>query len=82
MFIIFEEIGKMELVIFLLIFFSSIRIANIDSSSSPFAILAVFIANLHAIIIKAGTFAEALDDEFCLSLDALHCKVEPSVTPR
>lgn len=82
MLIIFEEIGKMKLVIFLLIFFSSVRIADIESSSPPFPILTILIANFHAIIIKAGTFGEALDDEFCLSFDALDCEVEPSVAPR
>lgn len=72
----------MELVIFLLILFSSIGITDIDSSSPPFAIFAILIANFHAIIIKAGAFGEALDDEFSLSFDALYCEVEPCVAPR
>lgn len=72
----------MELVIFLLSLFNSIRIADIDSTSPPFAFLAIFIANFHAIIIKTGTFGEALDDEFSFSFDAFYCEIEPSVASR
>jgi hypothetical protein len=82
MFISFEEVSKMKLIIFVLTFFSSIYVTYIDSTSSPLSFFAIFVTYFHAIIVKALAFCETLNDELSLSLDTFDCKVKPYISSR
>ncbi len=72
----------MKLIISLLILFSCVWIANIDSTSPPFPVFSIFVTDFHAIIIKAAAFGEPFNDEFRLSFNALYCEVKPRIAPR
>ena len=82
MLIIFEEIGKMQLIALLLFLVGSESVADIDSPSPPLVLFEIPITNLHSIIVEATSFGKALYYELCLSLDTLRNKIKPNVSPR
>ena len=77
---IFEEMWEPKFIAsFLLILILAICVWYSGAASSPLAhILHIFVANLHALVVEAGGFGEASDDEVGFPFDALDVEVEPA----
>lgn len=77
--IAFEKEGKSELVrTLLLIILNGISVWYLSSTPAPLSHLSDLpIANLHSLIIEAGTLRKPLDHKLRLPLDALHAEIKP-----